>query len=352
MKPDPFDLPTSPTISPLPPPQPSWPGSSPGSSGDQLPGGRPQWTLLAVIGAGLAAVMILALLLTLLLTTRGKTPTTVLGAATEQTATASSAQATSTAEGTPPTSPTGTAATHGTATPRPPTPAVHIVVNTGVGSGVDAMCPSGELALTGGWGTGPNAPINFIGRSIGNGWRAHSLVAQALLNTNVLCLQHVPGATITERFGSVSAAVGATGTGIATCRAGEIPVGGGFNIPGGDVVAFGPTADHSGYSLKLANHTTSTQGGSVSVDCLRASGAHLTVPPPTQADIIPHGGGYVQMSCPKGTLISGGGIDLLNGSAVAFSFAPVSATTWQALVQNTTIVSTTVKLYALCLSFS
>ena len=47
-----------------------------------------------------------------------------------------------------------------------------------------------------------------------------------------------------------------------------------------------------------------------------------------------------------------GGIDLLNGSAFAVEFAPISVTTWYAVVQNQTIVSTTVRLYALCLSFS
>jgi hypothetical protein len=303
-------------------------------------------------GAGLTLVVILALLLTLLLSARGETSTAVLGAATEQTATMSSAQATSTAEGTPFASATGTAVPHGTATPRPPAPAVHIVGNTGDGSAVDAMCPSGELTLTGGWSALPNAPINFIGRSAGNGWRAHSFSLTALVGTYALCLQHVAGAAITERFAGVTAAAGATGTGVATCHAGEIPVGGGFNIAGGDIVSLGPTADHSGYNLKLANHTSSTQGGSVSVDCLRASGAHLTLPPPAQTLIAAGFVNDIQIKCPQGTLLSGGGIDLLNGSALAFEFAPISATTWYAQVQNQTIVGTTVRLYALCLSFS
>jgi hypothetical protein len=303
-------------------------------------------------GAGLTAVMILALLLTLLLTTRGRTATAVPGAATGQTATASSAQATATTEGTPFASTTGTAALQGTATPRPPAPAVHIVGNTGDGSGVDAMCPSGELALTGGWSGGPSAPINYIGRSSGNGWRAHSFSLTALIGAYALCLQHVAGAAVTERFAAITAAVGATGTGVAACHAGEIPMGGGFNIAGGDIVSLGPTADHSGYNLKLANHTNSTQSGSVSVDCLRASGAHLTVPAPTQTLIAAGNVRDVQVSCPKGTLLGGGGIDLLNGSAVATEFTPSSAITWYAVVHNQTIVSTTVKLYALCLSFS
>jgi hypothetical protein len=162
----------------------------------------------------------------------------------------------------------------------------------------------------------------------------------------------VAGASITERFANFTAAVGATSTGVVTCHAGEVPVGGGFNISGGDIVSLGPTADHSGYSLKLANHTNSEQGASVSVDCLHASGAHLIVPPPTTVDISPQGRGPVQISCPKGTLLSGGGIDLLNGAAVATEFAPISSTTWYGVVQNQTIVSTTVKLSALCLSFS
>jgi hypothetical protein len=105
MEPDPLDLPTSPSIPPIPLAQPSWPGRS----GDQPPSGRPPWTLVAAIGAGLAATLIVALLLTLLLTMRGGTTSVLIGASAEQTATAISAQATATSEGTPPASATGAA---------------------------------------------------------------------------------------------------------------------------------------------------------------------------------------------------------------------------------------------------
>src|SRR5262245_59957703 len=95
---DPLDLPTPPTSPPFPSPQLPCPGQA-GGQPPQPPRRRPPWPLLAVIGAGLAVVLIISLLVTLLLGARGGTTTVLLGAA-ELTAT--SAQATSRAEGTPP----------------------------------------------------------------------------------------------------------------------------------------------------------------------------------------------------------------------------------------------------------
>jgi hypothetical protein len=187
----------------------------------------------------------------------------------------------------------------------------------------------------------------------------------------VLCLLRAPDATITERSAGVILAPGAN-TAAATCTADEVLVGGGLSYSGAvvDITHFSPTAGQSGFSVTAVsavygmgsgqnvtgapNRSTAYSPATLAVftECLSASRAHLTVPSPALQDISAHGSGSVQVSCPQGTLLSGGGVDLLNGSAVAFGLSPSSATTWQAQVQNQTIVGTTVKLYALCLSFS
>jgi hypothetical protein len=353
MERDPLDLPTSPTI---PPTQPPWPGHL----GNRPPSQRPPWPLLAAVAGGIAVVVIVALLLALLFATRSGTTTALLGAAADQTATAASAQATSTVERTPPPSATGTAAPHATATPRPSGPAVHIVSAQGIvnstSTGVDALCPTGELALSGGWRTDASHPILSSRRRNQDNvsWLVGSYsTSDTPLTAYVLCLQRSAGASITERMATSEIAAGAGGSVAVPCFAGEVPVGGGVAYsPDFDVSHFGLSPDQSGFSLTVVNHNSSSWSATVYVECLKASGAHLTVPAPTQVSISQHGSGSVQISCPKGTLLSGGGIDLLNGVAVAYGFGPSSATTWQAQVQNQTIVSTTGKLYALCLSFS
>ncbi len=350
MEPDPLDLPTSPSLPslPVPPSQPSWPNSS----GGQPPGGRPQWALLAVIGAGLTVVVILALVLTLLLTTRGGTTTVLLGGA-EQTTT--SAQAAATSEGTPPPGATGTVAPRPTATPGAPSPAVHIALASGSGSSpLAAFCPTGELALSGGWSIVSGARL-FLSHRNGNGWVVEPTPPYGgIANAFVICLQQAAGVSITQRRAILTIAANSSGTGVAACNAGEILAGGGFEGNGTnfDISHLSPSADHSGFIVTAVNHASTEQVMFVYAECLSAPKARLTVPAPTTVDISPHGSGPAQISCPKGTMLSGGGIDLLNGVAVADHFAPSSSTTWLAQVQNQTIVSTTVKLYALCLSFS
>jgi hypothetical protein len=217
-----------------------------------------------------------------------------------------------------------------------------------------ANCPADELALTGGWTTDASAHIVAAARG-GNGWSVSDSASGTTLSGSVVCLNHFTGASVPIKppLANVTVAPNAAATVAADCAADEVPIGGGFLIYDAlDVFQFHPTADGRGFSLTVANHTMSTPVATIFVSCLSAPKAHLTVPSPVQQTISPQGSGTVQISCPKGTLLSGGGIDLLNGSAVATAFGPSSPTTWQAQVKNQTIVSTTVKLYALCLSFT
>jgi hypothetical protein len=365
MEPDPLDLPTSPSLpmrsvrSPGTP----WPDQAGGLP--SLPPGPPSrrlpWPLLAIVGAGLSVVLIVALLLTLLLTTRGGTTTVLLGAAADQTATAVSAQATSSAEGTPAISPTGTTGSTGprsTATPRPAGATIHLVSQefSSNSGGVGASCPSGEVALTGGWSADAGTLMQVSHRHQNgdvSSWVVYPNSVTAQVTVFVLCLQHVASAIITERLVAATIPAGASGTAFSPCYAGEVPIGGGFVALGDvDLVNSDLAPDHTGFRLTVANHSASPDTVQAVAECLSVAKAQLTVTTPAQQEIGAHGSGSVQISCPKGTLLSGGGVNLLNGSAQVTAFLPISAITWRAQVQNQTIVGTTVKLSAQCLSFS
>ena len=360
MEPGPVDLPTSPTISPAPQAQSSWPSPSGDQPpGGRPPGGRPQWSLLAVIGAGLAVVLIISLLVTVLLTSRGGTTTVLLGAA-EQTAT--SAQATSTTEGTPPpASPTGVARTggaHATATPKSAGATVHVVSQqfTNSPNALEVSCPSGEVALTGGWSTDAGTVIRAAHRRQNgsvSAWIVYPDSVTAQVTVFVLCLQHVASAVITERLVMEPIAANASGMAFSPCYSGEVPIGGGFvGLGAVDLVNSDMAPDHTGFRLTVANHSTDPRMITAIAECLSVAKAQLTVTAPAQVEIGARGSGSAQVSCPKGTLLSGGGINLLNGSAQVTAFFPLSPTTWRAQVQNQTIVGTTVKVSAQCLAFS
>jgi hypothetical protein len=307
--------------------------------------------------AGIAMLLLIALLFGLL-STRGGTTTVLVTAPADQTATAISAQATTSAASTASANATGTA-TRATATPQPPSPAVHVVTAQGTvttGSSVAANCPNGELALSGGWLSTATAPIYNSSRS-GNGWRAFPRSASgAQVTVSVMCLQHVAGASITERLVRVTADAGRFASGVATCNPSEIPIGGGFANPtsGVEVVQLKLASDLSGIRGDIVNSTGVAQGATFYSECLSASGAHVLNPPPQKSmNVSPGASASIAVPCPQGSLLAGGGFDDSQMAAsVIDDFSPSASSTWQAHVVNQAAGGSTVDIFAMCLSFS
>ena len=323
MEPDPLDLPTSPTTPPISSPQPPWPGQADG----QPPSGRSPWPLRAALAACLALVLIVALLFTLLLSARGGTTTVLLGSA-EQSAT--SMQATSTSEGTPPTSPTGTAGStgpratatpHGTTTATPGTPAipsVHQVVNqvtlSGFGEGsVVATCPSGEIALSGGWALryDSGATIYRSSRSSTRSWAVYvNHPWTALVTSYAECLTNVRGAAIAERLAQVSVAANAAGRANPKCNAGEVVAGGGFAFDvhtdvGLDI--FDNNSSDTQWEGQAVNLGATSTLASIYAECLAYSGASMqaTAFVGPRVDAGSRSSAYSGV-CPSGYSLSGG----------------------------------------------
>ena len=309
--------------------------------------------------------MIVALLLTLLLSARGGTTTGLIGAAVDQTATAINAQTTDTVEGTSTASATGTAAPRATATPRP-NPAVHTVsaqATVKSGTSVVASCPTGELALSGGWKSTTSAPIYNSTRS-GNGWRVFPNSATgAPVTAYVMCLQHVAGAAITERSAQITAQPRAFARAFPTCHSGEVPVGGGFAnpSPGVQIDVFhyitDPGTGETGIYAEVFNNTSSPQSVTFYAECLSASHAHVAASAPGIFPVGPGASGAITVECPRGVLLTGGGFAFTALKGVVSIFAPsVSGATasaqWQAFVTNQDTQGQNFQLEVVCLSFS
>jgi hypothetical protein len=377
MESDPSDAPTPPSL-PVPPsqsPQPTWPGLA----GGQPPTRRPPWPLIGV-GAALALVV---LLIAILLISHGGTTTIVVApSASAQTATAGAratasagggsaisatatagANATATAGATPAASATPTATATPSPTPTPtatatPTPApsgpptTHFIVaqaTVNTGTPVVATCPAGEVALAGGWASNGSTPIYNSSRD-GNGWAIYAEASSALVNSYVMCLQHVTG-TVTQRGTPFTVAANGSNSATAACAAGEVVVGGGFAGNAG-VEIYNSSASGNAWQIAASNHTGSSQPVTVYAECLRSSGAATIITlPPAQQSVGSHSSGGTQISCTGFEILSGGGF-ADDTNVVVYSNSPNNSTTWGADLSNQNASSNLLNVYAMCLYYA
>jgi hypothetical protein len=358
MDPNSSELPTPPSV-PVPPAsqfQPLWP--TPGAGG-RPPGQRPPWPLFAAI----AAAMIVVLIIGVLLFARGGTSTIVEGSGSSQTATAASAQVTAstgttnTPTAVPTTAPTATSAPNPTATattpPQPPSVEFIVAQSTvSTGTPVVATCPSGELALSGGWASSGTASIYNSSRS-GNGWRVFPYASGgALTNSYVMCLKNDPGASVTQRQAQITVGAGTTSNADVACNSGEVAVGGGYANPAVGMEIYNFTAMGNGWGGYAANHSGAAQVVTFYAECLTSPGnpgVNFTSPATTSINGGASGG--TQVSCPGGSLLSGGGF-ADDENALVYNSSPNSSSTWETYLKNQGAASTGLNVYAMCLSFS
>jgi hypothetical protein len=353
MDPNLSELPTPPSV-PIPREpsanRPIWPIPSARSG---PPGQRPPWPLYTAIGALLAVVLIIGFLYF----TQGGTTTIIEGSSASLTATASSAQSTAsasirsseTAGHTAKPTPTSTAATP---SQHPSVELISAQATVSTGTPVVARCHSGEVALSGGWATNGSTPIYNSDHS-GSSWRVFPLsTGGALTNAYVICLKNDPGAFVTTRVAHVTIGAGTTGNGSVACESDEVVVGGGYANPDSGIEIYNFTGMGNGWGGYAVNHSTASDSVTFYAECL-TSPLHPQVNFTSPASTTINGGasGGTQVSCPSGSLLSGGGF-ADSENALVFTSSPDSSSTWEADLQNNGTTPNMLNVFAVCLSFS
>jgi hypothetical protein len=244
-------------------------------------------------------------------------------------------------------------------------PTIHQVVGQSTLSGTSvgpayASCPSGELALSGGWAI-PSDPGNNLYRSqhAGTGsWAVYVKHASTVVvRTYVECLANASGATIAERLAQAAvAADGGRSAAVASCTAGEVVVGGGFAASQGDVEIFGSAMLPSGeWDVQAKNHGGSSALVNSYEECLTYKGAHssgtaIKVPGTSVAKDTT--GSATSYACPSETSVSGGGYEYNDAQGLLYQMATAgSGTTWTASLRYNGGGSGFLFPYALCLGF-
>jgi len=209
------------------------------------------------------------------------------------------------------------------------------------------------VALSGGWTTDVSTPI-FSSSCSGDGWRV-SPRSQfgAHVTAYAMCLQHVVGATVTERSVHIPVAANNTGYREVTCNQGKFIVGGGFVIPTTGVELESLDGDHYGTTLfgTVINHNSSPQVVTVYIECLRAPGMDFIPPQNGGGTLINSGAnGTLSASCRQGALLTGAGFSVSDSiAAVVYDFSPSSATIWHMHFKNQSATTMSVGIRTFCL---
>ena len=358
---------------------PQWPDRPP-----QTPVGRPPQSrnrLLLGLVAIVAAVLIVALVGTLfVILARGAQGSTTVGEQGAAAATAAAAGASTNGQPTPISGDATTSTGGNSATPTPtntppsaePTsttfivcclsilPSVHEVVHQVTLSGTDvgpvtASCPSGEIALSGGWATTNRSDL-FVynsSRSGTGGWQVYVSHSSPLLaNAYVECLRNAAGATIVQRLTQVPVAPGDINSATAACNAGEVLVGAGYALNNGlELYNFAPASatQWRGYAR---NHGTMTGLLNIYVQCLTYGSAHNSTATVNFSSIAAGAtGSTVSGACPSGSVVSGGGFADSEGAFIYTMSASGNGTTWTVYLYADGGRTEQLNSYAMCLAF-
>jgi hypothetical protein len=230
---------------------------------------------------------------------------------------------------------------------------------------VYASCPSGEIALSGGWAIPPDPGDNvFRSQRAGAGnWAVYVKHASSVtVKTYAECLANASGATIAERLTQVS--IEAKGedhdfaTATASCNAGEVVIGGGFAASSGDVEISGTYMAASGQWQAFAvNHGASSALLNAYAECLTYRGARSSmtrIKLPGTSVAKDTTGSAASYPCPSGAYVSGGGYGYNAAQGLIYDMSVEgsgSSATWTVYLRYNGDGSGSLYPYAMCLGF-
>jgi hypothetical protein len=208
----------------------------------------------------------------------------------------------------------------------------------------DFSCPSGYVVAGGGVNSGYSSIVPMENAPIGAAtWRAEIFNTSSSqtfsVQVQVDCLR-ATGATLSSQIvtrGLGTIAVGSTGTAEASCPAGYVVAGGGFNsgYPTFNVVWNAPISSTT-WQAEVYNTGAASITLQVQVVCLSATGLNAHVVSASLGNAAPNGNSaIVDTHCPPGSFVGGGGLNA-NGNYTFTEMwdAPIDTHTWRSEVFN------------------
>lgn len=263
------------------------------------------------------------------------------------------------------------------------TPSIHEVAHTVVPitvvtPPVAVSCPTGEIALGGGWKV-PQTKRVYKALLTGNTWTVYTYTPTAVnqqvagapqddtsFTAYVECLTGALGAVVTRREVDSTVQPGKLSMPSQFCQANEAPVGFGFDLsasPGNlELQETNPETFEQGlwWNFWVKNHDVTARVAIGYVECLTGVPFHASYPGQAGGYVYASATGSVTVNCPAGTTEAGGGLSYRagNGSApnignlYALHAAPGG---WQGAIYGVTgdgLIPLVPTVWAACVGFS
>jgi hypothetical protein len=263
------------------------------------------------------------------------------------------------------------------------TPSIHEVAHTVipitvVTSPVAVSCPTGEIALGGGW-SAPQTKRVFKALLTGNTWTVFTYTPTGVnqqtagapqddtsVTAYVECLAGAPGAVVTRREVDSTVQPDKTNTLTQFCQANEAPVGFGFDLsasPGNlELQAANPETFEQAvwWNFWVKSHDVTARVAKGYAECLTGVPFFASYPGQAGSYVYASATGSVTVNCPAGTTVAGGGLSYRagNGSApnIGNLYALHAATNgWQGAIYGVTgygLIPLVPTVWAACVGFS
>jgi hypothetical protein len=230
------------------------------------------------------------------------------------------------------------------------------LANSDVGP-VTVSCPTGQVALAGGWATDGRGSIYNSSR-ISNGWQIYvNHSSSTLVNVYAECLVNLSNAKVFQRLKQISVPANTSSElAIAQCQTGEIAVGAGFALSSTTFLkASEVTASQSGlwgWGFTFGNYGSALALANGYAICLQGNYQQQNVNGPAQT-VTPGNTGSSSANCPQGYYATGGSYTLPS-STLVYNNSP-NTNGWETYIKVLNILGSppvTVTTHVQCVKFS
>jgi hypothetical protein len=133
----------------------------------------------------------------------------------------------------------------------------------------------------------------------------------------------------------------------ATCPAGRVVVGGGFSTGGGNIRLYNSHPHENGWEVFGKNNASPSDALGAFTECL-SYGSVSTAYYWQSVSVNAFSSGHASVTCPAGTIMTGGGFD--SGPSMRVYTSADFGNGWQVTAQNPTFVAGDIKAFVFCLS--
>ena len=219
---------------------------------------------------------------------------------------------------------------------------------------VTANCPAGGVAVGGGYSGSPGV-VFIVNRRSGNGWQVYAVNTNPSAKTiraYAVCLRNMVGTSVSVEHRQITVKGHGSKSGDVPCPAGSIITAGGWETEYVDVRVDTSTEGGQDWDVSAHNKSDTDHPLHIHAVCLSGSGG-ITSEFGREVEIAGGDAGEASITCPLGSLMTGGGFVAAKFEVFVNSGPWVAApdAEWRGYGENTASFPVPLEVTVLCLGF-